>query len=59
MPRKPKPKLTAAERQHNRTKAALELGIHLLEQMEAAGALRLPFIGYPEAMKVMRATVGK
>jgi hypothetical protein len=55
----PKPKPTAAERRHARTLAALDLAIHMFDRMQSQGALRLPFPGYPEAMKVMRAAVEK
>lgn len=51
--------LRAMARDYWKARDALVRAIELIESMERAGAIRLPFPKYTEAMKVMRATVGK
>ncbi len=36
---------------------AAKSGLALLDALENAGAIRLPFIGYPEAKKALQAAV--
>lgn len=54
---KPKAVLTVPKAKYDEAILAAKSGLSLLEAMEIAGALRLPFIGYPETVKALRAVV--
>lgn len=48
---------TVPKAQYDNAFHAAKAALALLEAMENAGALRLPFVGYPEAVKALRTAV--
>jgi len=51
--------ITVSKAKYDRAANAAAAGLALLDAMEKAGALRLPFIGYPATVKLMRDAVKK
>lgn len=55
----PKATLTVPKAKYDKAVAAVAAGLVLLQEMEKAGALRLPFMGHQATMATMRAVVKK
>lgn len=54
-----KAELSVPKAKYDKAVAALQAGLAIISDMDKAGALRLPFPGFPEVVATMRAAVKK